>query len=430
MRVMGLASLIQKEIKELLRERTILVGVILLPLILFPVMGFTISIGMTSTVERLTTIDILYIDMDNGGEADRLAEVLEKSGLRLTRLENIEVEDLSSLLSEYGVRTAMVVPGDFTEKIESHLKPVVMIYTRIDSPTPESLQYISKIGSVIQSSGRKLGEELAASSGIDMEYYSSPYMTVSSLYYRGRVIEAGIETLAQLYFTINFTLPLVVLMVAATAGSVAATSVGLEKEAKTLEMLLTLPMSRIKILLAKLSGSIIIALLSTLSFMIGFTFYLSSIIRSQALASISQDNILQYIGLTPYSVILLGLTMGVALLITLGLGILAGVLAGDVRGGQQLAGLLQFPLFLIPFLALQFTEFQNLPRSVASALLADPITHIFLAIRAITDSNYIAATTHLTVTVFFMIAILSLAAWLFSGERLVTMRVRMRKSLE
>lgn len=426
---MGLAALIQKEIKELLRERTILVGVILLPLLLLPLMGFTIAASMTSTVERLSVIDILYIDLDGGGEVRRLAEVLEGNGLRLIRLGAFEVEDLSTLLSEYKVRTAIVVPADFTKKIESHQQAVVKIYTSIETPTPESLQYVSRIENTLQSVGRKLGEELASSLGIDMEYYNSPYMTVNTLYFKGQVIQAGVETLTQLYLMINFTLPIVILMVAATAGSVAATSVGLEKEAKTLEMLLTLPMSRVKILLAKLSGSTIIALLSTLSFMIGFTFYLSGLTQGQAMTSISQDNILQIIGLAPYAIILLGLTMGLALFITLSLGILAGVLAGDVRGGQQLAGLLQFPLFLIPFLTLQFTDLQNLPPAIASALLANPITHIFLAVRAIIDADYAALTTHLTVTALFMMALLSLAAWLFSGERLVTMRVRMRRSV-
>lgn len=98
-------------------------------------------------------------------------------------------------------------------------------------------------------------------------------------------------------------------MTAVTAGSVAATSVGLKKKAKT-RMLLTMPVSRIKILLA-----------------------------------------------------------------------------GDVRCGQQLAALLQAPLFLAPFTLFQFVDFSQLSATVASALLPDLITHVFLALREILATN-------------------------------------------
>ncbi|MEM3031621.1 MAG: ABC transporter permease [Nitrososphaerota archaeon] len=423
---MGLTPLVQKEIKELMRERTIMVGVILLPLILFPLMGFTISAGITSASDRLVGMDVLYIDMDQDRFSERLGQLLGEAGLRLRS--GSMAGDMEETLSRYGVRAAIVVPADFTEKIFSHEQAVVGVYMRIENPTPASLQYVSSIGSIVESSSRKLGEELARQAGVDIEYYSSPFSAVNSLFYRGRVIEAGVETVTQLYLAINFMLPLVVLMVAATAGSVAATSVGLEKEAKTLEMLLTLPISRLKILLAKLSGSVFIALLGTISFMAGFTFYLYSLTQRQTLIPIRQNNVFELIGLTPASMILLGLTMGIALFITLGLGILAGVLAGDVRGGQQLAGLLQFPLFLIPFLVLQFTDFQDLSPHTATALLADPITHIFLAIRAITATKYTEAATYLSITLLFMIALLALASWFFSGERLVTMRLRIRRT--
>ena len=47
----SLMSLVMKEIKELIRDPKILIGVILMPIIMFPVMGSAINIS-TASVQR------------------------------------------------------------------------------------------------------------------------------------------------------------------------------------------------------------------------------------------------------------------------------------------------------------------------------------------------------------------------------------------
>ena len=57
---------------------------------------------------------------------------------------------------------------------------------------------------------------------------------------------------------------------------IAATSVASEKEEKTLETLLSLPISRFTILFGKLAGSTIVAAVGAIAIIIGFNYYMGS----------------------------------------------------------------------------------------------------------------------------------------------------------
>ncbi|MEM2985838.1 MAG: ABC transporter permease subunit, partial [Candidatus Caldarchaeum sp.] len=201
------------------------------------------------------------------------------------------------------------------------------------------------------------------------------------------------------------------------SGTIAATSIGLEKEAKTLEMLLTYPIGRSTILASKLLGSTVVALLGTASLMTGLVFYFS---RLTAFAGMSIT-----LSLSPLNLVLLMVVLFFALVTTLGLGVLAGVLAGDVRGSQQLAGLIQLPLILLPLLLFLSGGIQSLQQPLATIILIIPFTHLMLAIQAILESSYLNILLHVGVMVAWTVAIIGLAAFLFRGERLLTMRVKL-----
>ncbi|MCK5670361.1 ABC transporter permease subunit, partial [Candidatus Bathyarchaeota archaeon] len=74
----------------------------------------------------------------------------------------------------------------------------------------------------------------------------------------------------------SIMLPIMIMMMVMFAIQMAATSIALEKEQKTLEILMTLPVSRMTILGGKLSGSIVIALAGAVSYLIGFGSYMNS----------------------------------------------------------------------------------------------------------------------------------------------------------
>lgn len=432
---MKITPLVKKELRELLMERTIIIGVVLMPLIILPMIGGALSVAGQSLPSPAEEVKIVLIDNDRGRYSAAFRESLSRVGFAL-----IEVSDPSQsvevFMKKYGVAAAIVLESGFSQSLTDGKRTTIQLFASMSSASASELQWISSLESRVSAAISLLGESLASERGLQLSFYKQPVDLGGGVFYRGRLVSSTeAEGLFQLYFTTNLIIPLVLVLMVATSGTVAATSIGLEKEAKTLEMLLVLPMSRASILLSKLLSSSVIALIGTVSMFAGLVIYLTSLSGfvsgmgqtadgAGPSGAVSAGAVFQF---TPQVVVLLGAVLFVTMVITLSLGILAGVLAGDVRGGQQLAGLMQMPLLLLPFMLLQFADINNLPPALSAVLMINPFTHMLLAIRTLYDEAYLATALHLGAMIVFMVVILVIAAWLFRGERLLTMRVGLRK---
>ncbi|GAI40849.1 unnamed protein product, partial [marine sediment metagenome] len=80
----SLQSLVVKEVKELVRDPKILIGVILMPLIMFPVMGQSISISQKSVMQAMITASFAIYDEDQGQEATELKDYLYRNNTVIT----------------------------------------------------------------------------------------------------------------------------------------------------------------------------------------------------------------------------------------------------------------------------------------------------------------------------------------------------------
>jgi len=72
----GLGNLMMKEIKEMLRDPKILLGMVLMPLLFFPIMGSAIGISQTAVEESLKSASIAVLDFDGGLAAQSLIHFL------------------------------------------------------------------------------------------------------------------------------------------------------------------------------------------------------------------------------------------------------------------------------------------------------------------------------------------------------------------
>lgn len=70
-----LKPLLRKELKELLMEKSILVGMIIVPLIMFPLIGGLTSLGIKSAVTHVAGVqEIGLVDLDNTDLSGRLLD--------------------------------------------------------------------------------------------------------------------------------------------------------------------------------------------------------------------------------------------------------------------------------------------------------------------------------------------------------------------
>jgi len=140
---MSLLALVYKELKELLMEKTILIGMIVTPLLLFPLLSFSVNVGVTSSVQVLHGIPAVYVDEDRGELSKRFQEILEQHGLELMLVNT--GENPLRLMARYDVYVAILVLEGFSENLTSGKRGEVKLYTKTESLSIINLRRVSMV---------------------------------------------------------------------------------------------------------------------------------------------------------------------------------------------------------------------------------------------------------------------------------------------
>jgi len=198
----------------------------------------------------------------------------------------------------------------------------------------------------------------------------------------------------------------------------------MEKEEKTLETVLTLPMDRFAILMGKLSGSIIVAGVSAVAYMFGFNYYLGSV---SGLASGASSVDLASLGLVPslFGYLLLGVSLFVTLLSALALAVILSAFAENVRSAQSLVSYVYLLVF-IPSFVLMYLDVNALPVWLRVVLCAIPYSHPIIASKAVTMGDYLTAGLGIVYVTAFTLVIMYVASRLFATEKILTAKLKFR----
>ena len=421
----SLTSLIMKEIKELVRDPKILLGVILMPLIIFPVMGSAINISQQSVIEAMYSASFAVYNEDTGVAVDDLLTRLYTNNTVIT-IEAASLEDALTQFKDTNASSLIYIKLGYSDNISSSNLGRVKLYANLktlsiaETGTSDSViglinQYsyylsIAKIQQVIVEAGR------------DFNPYNvrNPILITSASILKGNVLEVAPSTIYSLVMSQSIMLPVMIMMMLTVAIQMAATSIALEKEQKTLETLMTLPVGRMTILIGKLAGSVVVAIFGAVAYMIGFSYYMNS-----ALSLVPQTTSMNIgdvgLGLEPIGVVLLGVNIFITLVSGLVLAASLATFTDNVRSAQSLTGILMIPI-AIPSIVLMFSDLEMLPPMLQYILLAIPFTHNIIASKAIFLSDYFIVIRSIGYSLTFTIIIMYIAAKIFSTERIITSR--------
>jgi len=219
-------------------------------------------------------------------------------------------------------------------------------------------------------------------------------------------------------------MPIIIIILLSYSMTVAATSVAMEKEEKTLETLLTLPMDRFAILMGKMSGSILVAAVGALAYMVGFNYYMGGIM-STIPAGINVN--LADLGLVPslFGYSLLGISLFVTILSALALAVIISAFAEDVRSAQSLVGYV-YPFLFIPAIALMYLDINSVPLALKVVLYAIPYTQPIIASKAVIMGDYWTAVLGITYVTAFTLTVMYAASRLFATEKILTAKLKLR----
>jgi ABC-2 type transport system permease protein len=424
----SLTSITLKEIKELVRDPKILFGVVLMPLLLFPVMGSAIQVSQQSVERAIVTSTFAVYTDDSGVVTSTMLDYLKTN----RTVSVIQADSLNQALAQFQGTTsgAMIyIPSGFSDNVTTGVKGKMIIYGNIKNMNIAETQStnvvgtlvniysyyysIARIDSLLQAAGEVASPD-AIRTPIAIDYQSI---------IKGNVLNISPDAIISVVMNQSIMLPIMIMVMVMFAIQMAATSIALEKEQKTLETLMTLPVGRLTILSGKLAGSIVIAVAGAIAYMIGFGYYMGSAMSFAQLSTVNLGG--AGIGIQPVGYVLLGINIFVTLVSALAMAISLAVFTDNVRSAQSLTGILVVPIIL-PAIILMFSDIDMLPQTFQWLMLAIPYTHSILASKAAFMGDYWMVLRSIAYISAFTIIVLYAAAKIFSTERIITARFTSR----
>ncbi|MBI5000359.1 MAG: ABC transporter permease [Euryarchaeota archaeon] len=420
-----LLNIVKKELLEIFRDPRLFIGMVIVPILVFPLMGFTVGTSMEASQKQLEQMEVGVLSYDNNGTLSNYSFVL----LAIMRTQNISwrsapvdtpTDGISWCIAN-NLTVLVVIPANFSERIDTGESARLEVFqVLVDYGFTESAISSRVVGAVDTFNKAVTASRLHATyPGVPSEELLVPAQVKSQSVVKGEIKDVDPNTLVATISMSSIMMPVVIMILIIMAAQLAATSVAMEKEQKTMEVLLSLPIKRIYILIGKLAGVIVVSLIATLTYIVGFSYYMTSITGG---AGVSLD--LNALGMSPepvgYAIMVASLFL--SFITALSLAVLLAAYTKDVRSAQSLMGLMYMPL-MIPTIVLMFAPLDVLPTSLQAVLYAIPFTYPILASHALYTKEYFVVLIGIIYQVAFTAAILWLATRLFASEKVLTAKL-------
>ena len=191
-------------------------------------------------------------------------------------------------------------------------------------------------------------------------------------------------------------LPIIVFVLILLTSQMLISAIANEKIDKTLETLLSAPVSRGAVISAKMLAAAIIALINAAVYMLGFSKFVggatesvtSEITSSIAGQYLSADEAITQLGLrlSVGDYFLVGLQLFFTILICLSISIILGALVNDTKSSQTVLMPIMI-LALVPYMISMLKDVNTLPTAAKIIVYAIPFTHTFSAMSNIMFGN-------------------------------------------
>jgi ABC-2 type transport system permease protein len=413
-----LGNIVKKEVREMLTPTTI-VPVILIAFF-FGAMGNMFG-GIVEEAKKKPIIGI--IDEDNSPLSGIVTGVLNaQAEVVYSSTSSADISEGLRKVGEEGGAALLLVPSGFSENIYENRPGEVRIHWIMSGMGTMDLVPSQVVNVLIQVINQEISRNLVEeNSPVNPEIIINPITKSDTTILKGKEIKGlSPEAISGMVSSQSFVVPFVMMMIIMMAGSMVISSMGMEKENKTLETLLTLPVKRNYIVFGKIAGSAIVGFLMAAIYMVGFGYYMQSF-------QISGVNLADFgLALGPQDYFLVGLSVFVTLLAGLSLCMVLGTFAKDYKSAQTLMLPIVF-LVMIPLFLIIFKDFDTLPVVFKVILFAIPFSHPMMAMRALMFDDYLLVLSGILYVVIFAAVTIAVVVRVFKTDRLLTERTKTRK---
>ncbi len=408
---MSLGVIVRKELKELLTPQTVLPVVIMS--LLFGMMGNMLG-GIEETVTARPTVAV--VDEDGTNLSAIAVDYIHQHAV--IAYNGSSIDDAMGRLEDADGTAVIVIPQGFEHAILTNVTGVLHIEWLMRGAGLMDSISTSPVETLLAGVDRQISTALVGRTDINATIALSPTGRNETTVFKDKVMEGVSPGMVGTMLSGQaLVVPLVIVMLIAMAGGMVISSMGMEKETKTLETLLTMPIKRTHIVAGKLVGAAIVGFIMAGVYLVGFGYYMSSF-------TVSGLDPAQY-GLTlgALDYVLVGISLFLALLAGLALAMMLGTYAENFKAAQSLT----FPvvaLALVPMFLVMFLDFDTMPLAIKAFVFAIPFSHPMMAIRGLMFDDYALVFAGIAYMVVFNAVVVWLVARTFRTDRLLTGRKR------
>ncbi len=425
---MKFINLLKKELSELVNVQMLAtLGIMLL---IFMMMGNIMTTAINDVVEDASHPTVNISDRDNTELSKQLIEALKAADADVNVIET-EGDDYASILADNNIKNIIIITEGFTKSIEEEKKPELLSVAKMTSAASMANISNGNVGasSLINECVRNL---IAETKGIDkeeLERINSPIEITENTVVDKNWAPISIGKITAKISFQNVALPIALFVLLIMTSQSLISSVSNEKIDKTLETLLSAPVSRMSVISAKMLAAAIVALINACVMMIGFTFFVKDSITNidqevtdAAKQMLSTDNAFRQLGLNLSAVdyLLIGLQFFFTIMICLSISIVLGSLANDAKASQTVILPIML-LVMVPYIISILTDVNSLPTAVRIVVYAIPFTHTFMAMGNLIFGNTAIYAFGLIYQIIIFAVCMYFALRLFKSDKILTM---------
>jgi len=420
-------NLLAKEIRELITFQ------LLISLVFMVILFYFIGQMAKSEVKRaMRKQKIAFLNLDSSPFSQELIQNLRAGNFEPVPLQAENKEDAIEQTNNSKMNLLLVIPEGFGQGIENlELKPVET-YTYLRSLTLMANRNAAVFNAVLRVINNYLSNDYLAKKipDLDPNKIKNPIKSRNFVLVKERMAEGSAEQITGFITSQSMFVPIILMMIIIYSSQMVISAIAMEKQNKTLETLLTVPIRRTSIVMAKMLGAAVVGLISAIIYMVGFRYYMAGFMGdvSTAIKSSNLGEIIKSLGLSlsPNQYLILGLSLFLAILCGLAMATILGVLAEDYRSAQSLIMPLVF-LVLIPYFLSFFADFNSMSVPAKLLVYLIPFSHPFLASQNLLLGNYGSVLGGIAYMLVFFAVLIVVAARIFSTDKVLTMKLRFRR---
>ena len=416
---MKFSILLRKELKEMLNVTTIATMFLMVFILIFA--GKAMSKAVDDVKEDAKTITIC--DQDKTEFTKAMLDTMDKMDEMVVHKVEIESDDYTKELKDADYKNVVIIPKGFTEQVEKHETATVKFAQRMTSiATFSNINTGSQVALQMLQLGIK--STIYAKSTLDtatIKQLEDPikleeYTVVSEK--QDQIESSKVMGIMQ---SQSMLIPIVMFLLIMYSSQMIMGAISTEKLDKTLETLLSSPVSRVSVISAKMLSAAIVAALQAAVYMFGMNKMMDGITGGLS-DDKNMDEILKNLGLSMSAgdYILVGLQMFMTILIVLSVSIILGALAKDAKSAQTLQMPIMF-LAMVPYFVSMFIDVKTAPPVIKYVTMAIPFTHSFIANQNVMFGNYTTYFIGLVYQFVLLCVCMFLALRIFMSDRIFTL---------